>query len=157
MAIRLERFLSHGSITNAKPGKVTGTLWFIDADEPVTLELEGNPHRDLAGTTLVFENPEPELEPGESVPSLGKVLRGIAGDITASKKVFFQESILDNPNAHEPALVNSLCIEWYDESGERLVIDTASFCLYGLMRTRENLDRIKRACAEIELTIEVKL
>ncbi len=130
MPTRLEPFLSHGSISNAEPGKVTGTLWFIDADEPVKLELEGNPHRDLAGTTLVFENPEPELDEGESVPALGPVLRGIAGDITASKKVFFQESILDNPNAYEPSLVNALCIEWYDERGERQVIDTVSFCLY---------------------------
>lgn len=130
MAIRLERFLSHGSISNTEPGKVTGTLWFIDADDPVILELEGNCHRDLAGGILVFERPDPELEEGQTVPAIAPLQTGIAGDITASKKVLFQESILDNPDAHEPTLVNSLCIEWYDASGERFVIDSIEFYLY---------------------------
>ena len=109
---------------------MTGTLWFIGVDEPVLLDLEGNPHRDLAGTTLVFEHPEPELDTSEAIPNLEPILRGVAGDITASKKVFLQENIFDTPNSAEPSLVNALCIEWYDDQGERFAIDSVAFCLY---------------------------
>lgn len=130
MATRLERFLSHGSICNTEPGKVTGTLWFIDAEEPVTLELEGNCHRDLAGGLLVFERPDPELEPGESVPQIARLQRGVAGDITASKKVLCHEPPAEGLDACRPTLANGLCIEWYDESGERFVIDSIEFYLY---------------------------
>ncbi|MGI9241166.1 MAG: hypothetical protein ACR2RV_10215 [Verrucomicrobiales bacterium] len=130
MATRLERYLSHGSISNVEPGRVTGNLWFIDAEEPVILDLKGNPHRDLAGTVLVFERPDPELMQGENPPEIARIQTGTAGDITASKKVLYQESIFDDPNGKDAKLVNSLCIEWYDESGTRFAIDSVEFCLY---------------------------
>ncbi len=130
MATRLERFLSHGSISNTEPGRITGNLWFIDAEEPITLDLRGNPHRDLAGTMFVFERPDPELLQGEAPPDIPLLQTGVAGDITASKKVLYQESLFEDPQATTPSLVNSLCIEWYDESGARFVIDSIEFCLY---------------------------
>jgi len=130
MATRLERYISHGSISNLEPGRITGNLWFIDADEPVLLDLKGNPHRDLGGTMLVFENPEPELAEGDSPPQIDRLQTGVAGDITASKKVLYQESIFDDPSGKDAQLVNSLCIEWYGPSGERFVIETIEFCLY---------------------------
>ena len=130
MATRLERFLSHGSISNTEPGRVTGELWFIDADDPVILDLRGNPLRDLAGTVLVFERPDPELMEGEIPPDIAQVQTGVAGEITAAKKVIFHESVFDDQAASAPCLVNSLCIEWYDESGARFVIDSIEFYLY---------------------------
>ena len=129
MATRLERFLSHGSISNTEPGRVTGTLWFIDVDEPVTLDLKGDCHRDLAGGLLVFERPDPELEPGQGMPDIARLQTGTAGDITASKKVYFQESPLGNSDAVQPTLVNGMCIEWYDETGGRFAIDSTEFHL----------------------------
>ena len=102
MATRLENYVSHGSISNEIPGKVVGEIWLIDADDPVKLELEGNPHRDLAGTLLTFEHREPELEEGDSAPTIASLQRGIVGDITASKKVYLPESILDDPEVTGP-------------------------------------------------------
>jgi hypothetical protein len=42
MAFRLHDQLLRGEIDNRTRGRVTGTLWFINRPEPVTLELEGN-------------------------------------------------------------------------------------------------------------------
>ena len=111
MATRLERFLSHGSISNTEPGRITGTLWFVDSEEPITLDLQGNPHRDLAGTVLVFEHANPELFEGQGVPEIAPLQTGTAGDITASRKLFHHEPILSPSDSPEPRLVNGLYIE----------------------------------------------
>ena len=84
MAWRIDEQVVRGEIDNRTRGRVTGRIWLLGRDEPVELDLQGNPWRDLAGHVLRFNNPEP-------VPAdlHGLVSRqeGVTGDITASRKV----------------------------------------------------------------------
>jgi len=133
MATRLESYLSHGEISNITPGKVTGVLWLIGVSEPLILELEGNFHSDIAGCTLVFENPDAgksSASPQDDLPNITMHQTGVAGDMTASKKVIVQESVFETSPAGNPELLNALSLEWYDAKGTRFVIDTSEFALY---------------------------
>ena len=134
MATRLECYLSHGEISNVTPGKVTGVLWMIGAEEPLILELEGNCHSDIAGCTLVFENPALKgkefAQRPDGMPKIPMHQSGVAGDITASKKVPMQESVFEQAASDSPKLLNALSVEWYDGKGSRFVIETPDFTLY---------------------------
>ena len=83
MAWRIDQFVVKGEIHNRTPGYVTGLVWLRGLNRPLELKLRGNCYRDLAGTKLVFENPEP-IE-GDYA---GWMFPGWSGgDMTASKKV----------------------------------------------------------------------
>lgn len=84
MAHRIHEHIVRGEVDNRTRGRVTGTLWLEGRAEPVSLDLQGNPWRDLAGLRLRFSNPRPKPGPPEGLQSLQK---GQAGDITASRKV----------------------------------------------------------------------
>ena len=82
MAWRIDEQVVRGEIDNRTRGKTTGRIWFVGRAEPVTLTLDGNPWRDLAGHVLRFSNPAPK--PG--LPEgLADEQRGSVGDITASR------------------------------------------------------------------------
>ncbi|NJK92999.1 MAG: hypothetical protein HC904_14970 [Blastochloris sp.] len=59
MAWRIEEQVVNGEIDNTVRGRVTGRIWLVGQLEPLILDLEGNPWRDLAGTRLRFSNPKP--------------------------------------------------------------------------------------------------
>ena len=84
MAIRLEKAIVRGEISNEIPGFVTGRLWLLGQSEPLVLNLRGNCLRDIAGCTLSFVNPQPKREPLLDV--LASVQDGAVGDMTASRK-----------------------------------------------------------------------
>lgn len=122
-----------GVIDNRCKGIVRGQVWLEGAPEPVTLELKGNAHPDLAGCLLTFTNPgarfaDPRLD------SLARAQRGLVGDLTASRKApVFDGS---GAEAHDMAkrdakwprhLANSLYLEWFSETNGRVVIESADY------------------------------
>lgn len=60
MAWRIDEQVTHGEIDNRRKCYLTGRIWFTGREEPVELELTGNPWADLAGHTLRFRNPNPK-------------------------------------------------------------------------------------------------
>jgi hypothetical protein len=135
MAFRIHDSVVCGEIDNRVRGIVRGKVWLENRAEPVTLELKGNAHRDLAGCLLTFTNPlkrvvHPHLD------SLNPMQRGVAGDLTAARKarVFdlpFEEACdmlkrKQNPPEH---LANTLYLEWFSEANGRVVIESADYNL----------------------------
>ncbi|MCW1887229.1 hypothetical protein OKA04_21000 [Luteolibacter flavescens] len=133
MAWRIDEHVIRGEIDNRTRGKVTGRIWFVDREEPVTLELEGNAWRDLAGHLLRFTNPEPKPGLRDGFATLQD---GVAGDITASRKVkvpdVSMEELLVCYEKKQPFpwhWGNSLYLEWFSQYNGRVVIETAGFTL----------------------------
>src|SRR5664279_5431304 len=63
MAWRIEQAVIRGEIDNTVEGRTTGRIWLAGCDAPLQLSLDGDCWRDLAGTRLHFENPEPRPGP----------------------------------------------------------------------------------------------
>lgn len=85
MAFRVHDSVVRGEIDNRVKGIVCGKIWLENREEPLTLELKGNAHRDLAGCLLTFTNPlrrvvHPHLD------LLNPMQRGVVGDLTAARK-----------------------------------------------------------------------
>ncbi|HMP72667.1 MAG TPA: hypothetical protein PKE55_05325 [Kiritimatiellia bacterium] len=132
MAWRIDEPLIKGELDNRIRGTTTGTLWFQGRDEPVILNLQGNPWRDLAGHVLRFVNPNPK--PGTDLSGVATHQEGVVGDITASRKV----RVPDCPREEFIAgyksgrvftfhMANSLYLEWYSEANGRVVIESADY------------------------------
>lgn len=133
MAWRIDEQVIRGEIDNRTPGKVLGRLWLIGRDEPIRLELEGNPWRDLAGHRLRFTNPTPKAGPPEG---LATQQTGVVGDITASRKVKVpdipMDELMECYRKKEPFpwhWGNSLYLEWFSQRNGRVVIETTDFTL----------------------------
>lgn len=133
MAWRIQEQVVRGEIDNRTPGRVVGRLWLVGRDEPVELELEGNPWRDLAGHFLKFTNPE--AKPGDG-PGLTAYQQGRVGDMTASRKVKVPECTMEELREFYKAKQpfpwhwgNSLYLEWYSTTNGRVVIEAAHYQL----------------------------
>src|SRR6266566_2615167 len=86
MAFRIHDSVVRGEIDNRTKGIVRGKIWVEGRAEPVSLELRGNAHPDLAGCLLTFSNPLKRI-PHPHLDSLTTVQRGTVGDLTAARKV----------------------------------------------------------------------
>ena len=134
MAWRIEDAVAQGEIDNTVEGETTGRIWLVGRDEPLILSLNGDCWRDLAGTRLQFENPDPK--PMQGLGSLDVDQAGIVGDMTASRKSrvptvseeelneLYQER-LEIPFEWR----NTLYLEWFSEINGRVVIETAGYQL----------------------------
>ena len=98
MAFRLHDSVVRVEIDNRSKGIVRGKIWLEGRAEPVTLELKGNAHSDLAGCLLTFTNPLKRI-PHPHLDSLNLIQRGSIGDLTASRKVRVFDIPLDETNA----------------------------------------------------------
>ena len=134
MAIRLEKAVIRGELSNEIRGQVTGRLWLHGRKDPVILNLRGNCLRDLAGCVLTFENPQPSAIP--HLDLLASLQEGVVGDMTASRKsrlpTVSDERLLELMERREPIptrLANILCLEWFSETNGRVVIEAADFRL----------------------------
>ena len=133
MAWRIDEQVVRGEIDNRTRGKTTGRIWLLGRDKPVTLELDGNPWRDLAGHVLRFSNPSPK--PG--LPEgFADEQRGSVGDITASRKVkvpeVSPEEMMELYAKRQPFpwhWGNALYLEWFSARNGRVAIETAGFTL----------------------------
>ena len=134
MAWRIEDAVAHGEIDNTVEGHTTGRIWLAGRDEPLILNLDGDCWRDLAGTRLEFENPEPKSTPDAEALDVDQA--GIVGDMTASRKnkvpTVSEEEFnelyhnqLDIPYEWR----NTLYLEWFSEINGRVVIETAAYRL----------------------------
>ncbi|HEX7260736.1 MAG TPA: hypothetical protein VF258_02890, partial [Luteolibacter sp.] len=134
MAWRIEDAVAHGEIDNTVEGHTTGRIWLAGRDEPLILSLNGDCWRDLAGTRLQFENPNPKSTPDAEALDVDQT--GIVGDMTASRKnkvpTVSEEEFnelyhnqLDIPYEWR----NTLYLEWFSEINGRVVIETAAYQL----------------------------
>ena len=135
MAARIGPYVTRGEIDNRIKGRVTGRIWLEGFAEPLRLELEGNPYRDLAGQRLRFENPDPKPLP-EYLAGIAAEQTGVVGDMTAARKV----KVLDIPeDAFEHYYTNKipmpyhwgngLYLEWHSVRNGRVVIEATEFTL----------------------------
>lgn len=132
MAIRLEKAIVRGEISNETPGFVTGRFWLLGQAEPLVLNLRGNCLRDIAGCTLRFTNPHPESEPILGILAL--VQNGSVGDMTASRKArvptVSDDQLIQLLETRQPVptrLANCLYLEWFSDANGRVVVETCDF------------------------------
>lgn len=133
MAWRIDKQLVRAELDNRTKGRVVGTLWFEGRAEPVTLDLKGNPWRDLAGHRIVATNPSPK--PGK-LDGFAEHQVGVVGDITASRKVRVPDCPMEEFIAAYKTdrkftfhMANALYLEWYSEQNGRVVIESADYKL----------------------------
>ena len=133
MAWRIDEQVIRGEIDSRTRGHMRGRLWLMGREQPVLLELDGNPWRDLAGHVLRFSNPEPK--PG-NLDGLTEMQAGAAGDITASRKVKVPDCSMDELmefySARKPFpwhWGNSIYLEWFSKTNGRVVIESATYQL----------------------------
>lgn len=134
MAIRLEKAIIRGEISNTSRGRVTGWIQLVGRPEPVRLNLAGNCLRDLAGCTLKFENPEPQAETASNLVSPEQT--GLVGDMTASRKVRIPTvgdeeviRLLENKQPIPSQVANCLYLEWFSDTNGRMVIESTGLNL----------------------------
>jgi hypothetical protein len=132
MAWRIGHAVVRGEIDNTVPGRTVGRVWLLGREEPVSLELQGDCWRDLAGSRMEFRNPAPELDPGV-LAALADPQRGVVGDITASRRV---RAVVRNRDFTQPEEFpedgpyewrNCLYIEWFSQGNGRVVIESDAF------------------------------
>jgi hypothetical protein len=141
MAWRLHDWISKGEIDNRQRGRVRGCVWLIGREEPITLDLSGNCLRDLAGCFVKFENPQTKSAVNKSVDpstalrtSLAKRQSGVAGEITASRKVRVfdvpvEEALRLTREGKTPPehMGNCFYLEWFSEANGRVVIESTDY------------------------------
>jgi hypothetical protein len=134
MAWRIEQAVVRGVIDNTVEGRTTGQIWLAGCEAPLELELDGDCWRDLAGTRLQFENPNPQ--PGPETAGLAVLQRGVIGDMTASKKCkvpTVSEDECERLEEEDEEIPcewhNTLYLEWFSEFNGRVVIESSSFIL----------------------------
>ncbi|MFD0893255.1 hypothetical protein KBB96_17680 [Luteolibacter ambystomatis] len=134
MAFRIDDAIVRGEIDNTVEGRTTGHLWLAGRAEPVTLDLDGDCWRDLAGSRLVFENPEPK--PDAATGQLAAEQTGVTGDITASRKA--RVSTVSEEQIHAMHAAGQeipyewkhlLYLEWFSPANGRVLIESSSFHL----------------------------
>jgi len=135
MAFRIHGSVVRGEIDNREKGIVRGRIWVHGRTEPVTLELKGNAHPDLAGCLLTFENPL-KTTPHPGLNSLDSLQRGTIGDLTASRKVRvfdlpFEEASAMIKRGEKPLehLANSLYLEWFSNANGRVIVESTDYRL----------------------------
>lgn len=131
MAWRIDEQVIRGEIDNRNKGRVTGRIWIVDRDQPLELDLSGNPWADLAGHKLVFRNPHPKSAP---LDNFATRQQGAVGDITASRKVKIpdcsEEELMKCYEERRPFpwhWANSLYLEWFSQTNGRVVIESGNF------------------------------
>ncbi len=133
MAWRIDEQVIRGEIDNRTRGHVRGRIWLVGREQPVLLELDGNPWRDLAGHVLRFSNPEPKAG---NLDGFTEMQAGAAGDITASRKVKVPDCTMDELMEFYAARQpfpwhwgNSIYLEWFSKTNGRVVIESANYQL----------------------------
>ncbi|CAA6676454.1 MULTISPECIES: hypothetical protein [unclassified Lentimonas] len=133
MAWRIADYVEHGEIDNREKGRVSGKLWLNGLDQPIELELTGNPYRDLAGQRLRFRNPAPKPIP-EHLSNIALEQTGVVGDITAARRVKVLEIEDDELEHYYTNKIpmpyhwgNCLYLEWHSVRNGRVVIEATNY------------------------------
>ncbi len=113
MAWRPAEYLEAGELDNSNPGVVTGWIKFAGREEKITIELQGNFHRDIRGAKIRFIGDALEAvdldKARETLEGFAAHQTGIAGDITAGLAPM---DYVDYPY-----------IEWYSDRNGRVVME----------------------------------
>lgn len=112
MAWRPYENLIEGELDNTEPGRVTGYIRFVDLDEVVRFDLEGDFHRDIRGKKIRLSNAHPSSRQPKYMDGFAALQRGTVGDITAGLE---PRDYVDYPY-----------IEWYSEKNGRVVLELDS-------------------------------
>jgi len=133
MAWRINQSVARGEIDNRTRDRITGRVWLIGRGEPITLDLSGNCMRDIAGCIVRFKNPTAKSSREESIDLAAEQI-GVAGDITASRKVRVLDTSLEEagrltrkgetPPEHK---ANCLYLEWFSDANGRVVIESTDY------------------------------
>lgn len=133
MAQHLEGIVLRGEIDNRRRGRVTGSIWLVGETDPMLLDLLGDACPDLAGCLLKFRarGQQPIGKPREAI---ARMQRGAAGEMTASLRLMEPSCAYEEMNriaseGGEVPLqqVNALYLEWYNEEGQRVVLEATDF------------------------------
>ncbi|MBX3740468.1 MAG: hypothetical protein KF712_05720 [Akkermansiaceae bacterium] len=134
MAWRIDEAVTRGEIDNTVEGRTTGRIWLAGRDSPLVLSLDGDCWRDLAGTRLLFENPEPKQ--GSDGDALDLNQSGVIGDMTASRKSKIRISGGDGGAVYDDDDKDSVCewrnvlyLEWFSEINGRVVLESWNYKL----------------------------
>jgi hypothetical protein len=128
MTIHLSSAVVQGYLENQAPGLITGRIELAGASAPLTLQLNGNFLRDIAGCRLEFYNPLPRVQPSQQ--NLRAPLHiGDAGEMTASHRVVRTQRHCDFPDspivqAARTSLKNLFFLEWFNTENQRVVIQS---------------------------------
>ena len=132
MAFRIEKAVVRGELCNEERGVVTGRIWLAGRKEPLRLNLRGDCLRDLAGCTVRFTSPHAEPDPELSVLSPEQI--GVAGELTASRKVRIPDvseieliELLEKGQNIPCRVANCLYLEWYSEENGRVLLESTRF------------------------------
>jgi len=133
MSWRFHEHILRGELDNRTRGRVTGRIWLAGVEAPLALDLAGDCAPDLAGCVLAFENPEP-VAMTTRPPAAPQ--RGVAGEITAARKVRVFDMPL--PKAFAPIdagetppshFATALVIEWFNPRCGEFRFETTEFRL----------------------------
>lgn len=134
MAWRIDEAVTRGEIDNRTEGRTVGRIWLAGHDEPLQLRLDGDCWRDLAGSLLTFDNPDPKPDP--EARGLASVQAGIIGDMTASRKCRVPsvpeeefQRLYQNNEEIPCEWRNVLYLEWFSETNGRVVIESHHYRL----------------------------
>ena len=135
MAFRIHDSVVRGELDNRVKGLVRGRIWLAGRAEPLLLELTGNAAPDLAGCRLEFTNQnKPVLLP--QLETLQNGQTGVAGDLTASRKVRVLEvpveealELMQQQAVLPEHLANCLYLEWFSAANGRVVLESTDFTL----------------------------
>jgi hypothetical protein len=126
MAWRIHDQVVRVIMNNQIPGRVTGSVWLAGQDDPLQLDLVGNPWRDMAGCVLTLKNPGavPAAREGLAIEQ-----RGFCGDLTASRRVrICKVPLMEWLHLHPGELVlfdwgTGVYLEWFSQLNGRVVIE----------------------------------
>jgi len=113
MAWRPTQHLVRGELDNTHLGKVTGWMEFAGVKDKVTVDLEGDFHRDIRGAKIRFTGDAAETGPSADAE---KYMKGFASHQTGK--------VGDMTAGRPPAdYVNYPYLEWFGEENGRIVIE----------------------------------
>lgn len=113
MAWRPTEYLIEGELDNTQRGRVAGWMRYAGLEYRVTLELDGEFHRDIRGAKIHFYGDADAISDGEQAKSymhsFAPRQTGKVGDITAGRP---PQDYVDYPY-----------IEWYSDENGRVVLE----------------------------------
>jgi hypothetical protein len=118
----LGRSVVRGEIDNTVRKKIAGRIWLKGREEPLELDVRGDCMRDIAGCRIAFTNEKP-LD-GDDV-DLACLQTGIAGEMTASRKIRFLDESLAKGGLSRTG--NCLYLEWFSDVNGRVVLEGPDF------------------------------
>lgn len=135
MAFRLDDLIIAGFFCHSRPMSFHGRILLRGCEDPILVELTGDPAEDLRGRTFEFEVPKNDRPPTDEDRKRAKSFRnqqiGPVGEMTAARRrktfdcsveEFCRRSELGEPPPTRWA--QTLYLEWYSQNG-RVVIELA--------------------------------